>query len=163
MDFHSPSKGILTLEEVTREIAFFMNEDQRFGYSIIIGTDSQAVNGEVDFVNAIVVHRKGRGGRYFWRRQERRYKTPLALKARMFSEAQLSIELAIELLAVLQNVLADAFIEIAPQIEVHIDIGVNGPTRDMIKELVGLVKGSGFEAKIKPDAYAASTVADKYT
>jgi len=33
----------------------------------------------------------------------------------------------------------------------------------MIKEVVGLIKGNGFEAKIKPEAYVASAVADRYT
>lgn len=160
--FVSPSQGKLTLEKVIHEITLFISEENRRGYRLVIGTDSQ-VNHGVDFVNAIVVHRVGRGGRYFWRRLRREYKKPLALKARMFSEANLSIELAVEVLALLQQELASAFVELSPHIEVHIDIGQNGPTKDMIKELVGMVKGSGFEAHIKPEAYAASCVADKYT
>jgi len=28
---------------------------------------------------------------------------------------------------------------------------------------VGLIKSNGFEAKIKPESYAASVVADRYT
>jgi predicted RNase H-related nuclease YkuK (DUF458 family) len=48
-------------------------------------------------------------------------------------------------------------------VEVHIDVGAQGETRDLIKEVVGMVVGSGFQAKIKPDAYGASSVADKHT
>ena len=33
----------------------------------------------------------------------------------------------------------------------------------MIKEVVGMVTGSGYVAKTKPNAYAASYVADKHT
>jgi len=33
----------------------------------------------------------------------------------------------------------------------------------MIKEIVGLIKGNGFEAKIKPEAYVASIVADRFS
>jgi len=29
--------------------------------------------------------------------------------------------------------------------------------------LVGYAKGSGFECKVKPDAFAASTIADKHS
>jgi len=29
--------------------------------------------------------------------------------------------------------------------------------------VVGMVVGSGFDARIKPDSYGAMTVADKYT
>ena len=40
-------------------------------YSITIGTDSELLAGhKADFVTAIVVHRVGNGGRYFWRRIE---------------------------------------------------------------------------------------------
>lgn len=161
MSFISPTKGKLTLEEVVAEVMYFMGEGNRFRYRLIIGTDSQVARG-VDFVNAIVVHRVGRGGRYFWRRIHKEYSSPLSLKARMFTEANYSIALAIELLSLLQQRLADAFMEFHPDVEVHIDVGQNGPTREMIKELVGLVKSNGFEARIKPEAYAASTVADKY-
>ncbi len=48
-------------------------------------------------------------------------------------------------------------------VEIHLDVGENGPTKDLIKEVVGMVVGSGFAAKIKPDSYGASTVADRYT
>ncbi|MBI3335264.1 MAG: ribonuclease H-like YkuK family protein [Candidatus Portnoybacteria bacterium] len=161
MMFISPTKGKLELEEMVADIIDYMGEDSRFRYCLIIGTDSQVAKG-VDFVNAVVIHRVGKGGRYFWRRVHREYSTRLTLKARIFTEANLSIELAVELLQFLQRRLADAFLELIPQIEVHIDVGQNGPTREMIKELVGLVRANGFEARIKPEAYAASTVADKY-
>ncbi|GAF87411.1 unnamed protein product, partial [marine sediment metagenome] len=42
------------------------------------------------------------------------------------------------------------------------DVGENGQTKDMIKEVTGLIRGTGFEPKIKPEAYVASTVADRY-
>ena len=48
-------------------------------------------------------------------------------------------------------------------LEIHVDVGEHGDTREMIKEIVGMVTGNGFVAKTKPDAYAASYVADKHT
>ncbi len=48
-------------------------------------------------------------------------------------------------------------------VEIHLDVGENGQTRDLIREVVGMVVGSGFDARIKPDSYGAMTVADKYT
>ena len=48
-------------------------------------------------------------------------------------------------------------------LEIHVDVGEHGDTRDMIKEVVGMVTGNGFVAKTKPDAYGASYVADKHT
>jgi len=46
---------------------------------------------------------------------------------------------------------------------IHADIGENGATKDMIKEVIGLIKGNGFEPKIKPESFAASVVADRYS
>ncbi|HDJ30565.1 MAG TPA: hypothetical protein ENF31_01240, partial [bacterium] len=46
---------------------------------------------------------------------------------------------------------------------IHADIGEEGATRDMIKEVIGLIRGNGFEAKIKPEAYVASVVADRFS
>lgn len=171
--FVSPSKGKLELHEVIAEIVAYISHENRRGYCLMVGTDSQANTppnprgqanrvSSVDFVSAIVAHRIGRGGRYFWRRVHREYRQPLSLKARMFTEANLSIELALEMLAMLQQSFVAAFTEHQPKMEVHIDVGQNGPTREVIKELVGLVKASGFEARIKPESYVASTVADKY-
>ncbi|HHX50219.1 MAG TPA: hypothetical protein GX711_02130, partial [Clostridia bacterium] len=48
-------------------------------------------------------------------------------------------------------------------VEIHLDIGPNGSTKELIREIVGMVVGNGFEAKIKPDSPGASKVADKYT
>ena len=48
-------------------------------------------------------------------------------------------------------------------LEIHIDVGEHGDTRDMIREVVGMVTGNGFVAKTKPHAYGASYVADKHT
>jgi len=49
------------------------------------------------------------------------------------------------------------------ELEIHIDVGKQGPTREMIKEVVGMVTGSGYVAKTKPDSWGASSVADKHT
>ncbi len=46
---------------------------------------------------------------------------------------------------------------------IHADVGERGATRDMIKEITGLILGNGFEPKIKPESFVASVVADRYT
>ena len=35
--------------------------------------------------------------------------------------------------------------------------------KDMIKEVTGLIRGNGFEPKIKPESFVASTVADRFS
>ena len=46
---------------------------------------------------------------------------------------------------------------------IHADVGEKGVTRDMIREVTGLIRGNGFEPKIKPESFAASNVADRYS
>lgn len=160
--FINPTQGKLTLEEVVAELVHFIGEDPDVAYSLVIGTDSQVKreNGvqEVDFVSAIVIHRHGKGGRYFW--QKIRKNKVYSLRDKIYREVLLSLELAQKLVPLLKNNL----IGFAPyDLEVHIDVGEGGPTREMIKEVVGMVNGNGFTAKTKPDSYAAYVVADKYT
>lgn len=47
-------------------------------------------------------------------------------------------------------------------LEIHVDVGQHGKTKEIIDEVVGMIIGSGFEVRTKPDSYGASTVADKY-
>jgi predicted RNase H-related nuclease YkuK (DUF458 family) len=153
--FYSPSKGKLNFEQVLDEIVSIMEEDPKTAYEIVVGSDSHSTPGEMDFVSAIIVHKVGKGGRYFWRRiRERNIYT---LRQKIYREALLSFELAKDLMEELeQRTLLDY------NLEIHVDVGRNGKTREMIDEVVGMIVASGFNVKTKPDSYAASCVADKH-
>lgn len=160
-NFFSPTKGRLTMAQVVEEVSVFVNEDSDSMYRVVIGTDSQAkrIDGdsEIDFVSAIVVHRIGRGGRYFWNkeRQHKKY----VLRDKIYTETLKSLQLAEKVVPRLRKVIPASKYDL----EIHIDVGPIGPTRDMIKEVVGMVVGSGFTAKTKPESYGASSIADKHT
>jgi len=67
--FHTSFGLELSLPQVVREIVRFITADPTRRYKVTIGTDSeQSQSRMADFVTAIVVHRVGNGGRYFWRR-----------------------------------------------------------------------------------------------
>ena len=68
--FTSPTYGRLDWEQAIAKMVWFMGTDTDASYEVIIGTDSEAQNGEADFVSALIVHKKGRGGIYFWSRQK---------------------------------------------------------------------------------------------
>jgi len=162
MFFINPTKGRMSCEEVLQEITAFISEDKNLSYKLIIGTDSQTrrQNGvsEVDFVTAIVIHRNGKGGRYFWRKlkQEKVH----SLRDKIYKETLLSLDLAEQIVPELQEKLAG----LAPyELEIHIDVGEVGPTREIIKEVVGMVTGNGYVAKTKPESYGAYSVADRHT
>lgn len=158
--FYSPTLGELDLSEVVSKVGRYIQAEPRYNYRVIVGTDSQDhQNGErfADFVSAVVVHRVGAGGIYFWQRE--RMGKVWSLKERIFEEAYRSLKLGQTLVSEFEK---EKFSE-GFHLEVHVDIGEKGETRTIINEVVGMIRGTGFEVKIKPDAFAASKVADRYT
>jgi hypothetical protein len=159
--FHNPVLGDLTAEEVISEISRFVNEEPERFYRVVIGSDSQGrrVNShvEIDFVTAIIIHREGRGARYFWKK-EKQVKSP-SLREKIYTETLMSLSCAQEIVPMLRSAVSPGKYDF----EIHIDVGPLGPTRDMIKEVVGMVQGSGYAAKTKPESWGASSVADKHT
>lgn len=146
----------LNPKQVVQAISDFINLDSKREYKIIVGTDSEKrPDDKADFVTAIVVHRVGNGGRYFWRYLESG--NIHTLRDRMWREVLFSLEVSKELVILLKNAGLEkcAF-------EVHVDVGENGETRTLIQELVGAVRANNFEAKTKPESYAASKVADRH-
>ena len=150
------------MSQVISEIEDFVNEEPRSFYRLVIGSDSQtkAINGkaEINFVTAIVVHRRGRGARYFWKKEKKYVKVPV-LRDKIYTETTMSLEIAEEFVPEIRKRISPAKYDL----EIHIDVGPLGPTREMIREVVGMVNGNGYVAKTKPESWGASSVADKHT
>jgi len=145
----------MSFDETFKDIVSYMQEMPGVPYRLIIGTDSQ-LREDACFVTAIVIHRVGKGGRYYYTKENE--KMGRSLKQRIFFEAAKSLGVASKLAEKLaQNGYGDL------NVEIHLDIGQNGETKELIREIVGMVTGTGFEAKIKPDAYGATKVADKHS
>ncbi len=163
--FQSLTFGNLDIEKVISYIREFLEEMPDSSYRLIIGTDSHERNGDnkngktINLVTAILVHRKGFGGRYFWRKKE--MGNIHSLREKIYAETMTSLDFASVFVPLLKKTLNGK----APNydLEIHIDVGEYGDTRDMIKEVVGMVTGSGFVAKTKPESFGASYVADKHT
>lgn len=154
--FISPSKGPILFESVVDDVIDFVNEEPNFNYAVVVGTDSEQFNGSAEFVSVITVHRVGKHGRYFWKKIKD-IKT-YDRHDRILKEAFFSLELAQRLVALLRKKLDGRLYEF----EIHLDIGQSGPSRLMINEIVGMINGNGFKARIKPEAYAATKVADRH-
>lgn len=170
IQFNSSTFGQLSFTDVIYNLVDFMEEEPKRKYRLVIGTDSKsngfAQDKRIDLVTAIVIHRIGRGGRYFWRKEIK--ENIQTLRQKIYEETNLSLAVAQKLLEGLNNYLVTARGNPIPKppkydLEIHIDIGCEGPTREMIKEIVGLVQGSGFNAKTKPESYGASKIADRHT
>lgn len=155
--FHSSFGLELSLEQVVAEIVRFITADPTRRYKVVIGTDSLLLPSKnADFVTAIVVHRVGKGGRYFWRRVELgKFHT---LRDRIIKEVLISLEAAESLLTLLRTEAK----HLEWSFEIHADVGENGETKVLIQEVVGMIRANNYEARTKPDSYAASKVADRH-
>lgn len=153
--FHSPTYGNISLQQVFQKIVEFVKEQPEKNYSLIVGSDSFPGE-ETVFVTAIIIHRKGSGGRYFYRKLK--YEKMENLKLRIFTEASLSLEIA----ETLRKLLSENGFSRLP-VEIHLDIGKNGATRTLVKEVIKMIVGSGYIAVTKPDSFGASKVADRHT
>ena len=159
MKFVSPTDGLMDIKTIYKTIIEFIKKEPENQYKLIVGTDSQPGVKENIFVTAIVIYRLGRGGRFFYRKE--RDGLQVGMKQRIFYEVSRSLEVASKLTGILARE-EEQYTELL-DIEIHVDVGKKGPSNEIIKEVVGMVVGNGYDAMIKPGAYAASTVADKYT
>jgi len=164
--FNSLTHGKVLLEDIISLIKFFLEEEPNAEYSLVIGTDSHEknvpVNGHgktINLVTAILIHRKGFGGKYFWVRRD--VSDIYTLRDKIYAETIASLEFATHFVPLLKKTLNGKALNY--NLEIHVDVGEHGDTREMIKEVVGMVTGNGFVAKTKPYAYAATYVADKHT
>lgn len=161
--FYNPSRGKLSFEEMLSEIMEYIKESPERFYDIIVGCDSSSSESP-DFPLAVVILRKGEGGRFFLKKISFQDKKFVGWKMRILQEVLLSCDLALTLKGELQEKILT--LNFSPKWEfryIHADIGEQGDTKEMIKEVVGIIRGNGFEPKLKPESFAASNVADRYT
>ncbi len=162
-DFFNPHLGALDFKAVVRAVFDYMNDDPGKFYDIVVGCDSTSEERPA-FPVAIVVLRVGHGGRFFFKKirypETRKFYN---LHQRILQEILISCEFALSLRDGLKTMVDNSQSKLKYQCRyIHADIGEKGKTRDMIKEVISLIKSNGFEAKIKPDSFAASIVADRF-
>jgi len=155
--FYSPTYGQIDLTSLKKIISSFMASDKKARYEIIVGTDSQKIASmKYDFVSALIIHKVGFGGIYFWKREIITKK--IGLKERIYQEAIMSLQTSENFVDFFKTNGISKY-----NIQIHVDIGKNGETRELISEVVAMIRNNGYEAKIKPESYGASKVADRYT
>ena len=159
----SPTYGQLELPRVVDKIAEYIKKNGTSNkYKFIIGTDSQVYDKNIIFVTVIACCCVGHGGIYFYDKSKVVQK--ISLQERLYTEATLSLEFASKFMSEIHEhgKHLDTFINLN-SLEIHVDVGNNGESKAVIQGVVGIIKGSGYIVKIKPDAYTASCIADKHT
>jgi predicted RNase H-related nuclease YkuK (DUF458 family) len=154
--YHSPTYGKISLDKLKKIISSYMSKDKIGRYQIIVGTDSQKMNNyKYDFVSALIIHHIGSGGIYFWRRDI--ISRIIPLKERIYHEAIMSMQTSENFINFFKLNGISKY-----DIQIHVDIGKNGETRELINEVTGMIRNNGFDVKIKPESYGASKIADRH-
>jgi predicted RNase H-related nuclease YkuK (DUF458 family) len=166
LKFQNPTRGEIVFGKVISEIQDFMKASPRSGYKIMIGSDSNGNNaangGTLDVVSVIAIHRVGNGGKYFWSRSARR--DIHTLRQKIYAEVDASLQLAALFLPAFKQALRiqERKEENVFDFQIHVDVGMYGETRDLIREVTGVVRGYGYDVFVKPDSAAATSLADRH-
>jgi predicted RNase H-related nuclease YkuK (DUF458 family) len=141
--------AIKDIEEV-REFIRSTSEES----AIYVGCDSRQFRTKTIFVTVVVIHiNSNHGAKIFW--QVDRVRRITSIRQRLLEEVNRAVYTAL--------LIADAVGE--RPFEVHLDINPNPDHRSsvIVKEAVGYVLAQGLKPVLKPDAIAASAVADFIT
>lgn len=162
--FRSASGEVIQMDEIASRIIRYLMEDVSASYEITVGTDSQGFKNTTKMVEVIAVHRKGRGGIYFYNIEY----VPLIrnLKQKINEETSRSLNVANELLSEIEfPLLEEGYLieDLDVSFQIHCDIGQYGKTKMLIKEIMRWVAGQGYVCLIKPYSYTASGIANKYS
>lgn len=154
--FTSPTHGPIVFDTMCAKLTeTITNSNDRF--TIMVGTDSHVHNNrDVCFVTVVFVHRVSKGGHFFYRKFKKQ--NIINLKQRMLYEATQSLTTASMLTAELERLGCPSI-----NLEVHADVGNRGDTRTIVKEIIGMIEAQGFVSRVKPDAPAATKLADRFT
>jgi len=148
--FKNTNKDIVSFEEIVNLI------ESDYDYEVYVGTDSQVHRKikKVVYATCVILYKKGKGGRVFVAKDRERYAD--SLRQRLMNETWRSLETAFELQKVLP-----ANVEIV----IHVDVNKQKKWKSSryLEELVGMVVGQGFKVVVKPAAWAAQHVADKFS
>lgn len=141
------SGNLYSFEQVVEQL-------REYNSHLCLGTDSQ-INGQtVSFATAICLPGHGQGGRFFFNKQKLPRAMFKELRTRLQQEVQFSLETATELM----NLGID-------DMEIHIDVSPSMSRHGSAKAAEMLrkyVQAYGIEYKIKPEAWASGSVADRY-
>jgi len=159
----------MSFEQVFERIVKFMKADPHGNYRLMVGTDSQVHKSYTVFITGIVIQNEGKG---VWAciRKVVVSRRMLHLHERISLELSLTEEIVSMFSEERKNELINIILPYLYQgstfvMEGHIDIGAGkrNKTSEFVKEMVTRMESMGVEPKIKPNAFVASSYANRYT
>jgi predicted RNase H-related nuclease YkuK (DUF458 family) len=140
------------------EVSVLVSNHSKKNKKIFIGSDSFIYRKKVAYVTAVCLLTEKRGGRYFFYKENVPFQRFSTLSVRITEEVRKSIELA-EYFMNNFNISPD-------MIELHLDVSpfaAKEGTSKLSEMLKGYVQGYGFGCKLKPNAWASQSVADRHS
>lgn len=157
----SPTYGNCSDDKMIHIIANYVRSNYKTseGFNLIVGTDSQNFS-DTKMVVVIAVQNVGHGGIFFY--EVSRIKRIDNIRQKLLHETSLSLKYADKLISQFEKVCKECDFDFEKiNFCIHVDIGKRGKTSKLIPDIVAWVKACGYDCKIKPDSFAASSIADK--
>ncbi len=164
MNFQSRTYGSVDIREIAHIIRKTVSENPDRKYVLAVGSDSQNTY-DTKIVQVLVLHTVGTGGIFFYHTE--RVRRIQSLREKLITETEKSLRVADEMLKELENLFDEDEFDYTTKniaLQFHCDVGNTGKSSTMIKEVIGYVKGvlqENYDVLIKPEAFAASSIADK--
>ena len=158
----SPTLGVVTLRQVAEAIKERTLTANPSEYHLMIGTDSQNFD-KTKVVVVIALHHVGKGGIFFYEVSHVRRINNVGQK--LIYETQLSLDCTEKLIKEFETIHAETGFDYSKHMSlgIHVDAGQNGPSRQVIPEIVGWIKSCGYDVIVKPDSWAACSIANRYS
>lgn len=151
--------GDVTMRDIVEIIRNYIEKYNVKENRVIIGTDSQNFD-NTKIVLVIALHSVGRGGIFFY--DIKRIPKIINIRQKLITETEMSLKCASDLLEEFEKYFVETGFDYTKfGFTIHVDAGDNGPTKEVIHEIVGWVKSCGFDCETKPNSFVASTIADK--
>ena len=122
---------------------------------VFVGSDSQLLSDSWMFATVVCLYWPGKGGTYFFTRGKKEKSSYATLGDRLMSEVYSSV------------IVADEIRQSKPWLQIHVHADVSSSPKNKSNKVAKIaqsyISGMGFSPTIKPDAWAAATIADKLT
>lgn len=167
--FQNLQENGMSFDQVFDRIVTFMKLDPNGNYRLMVGTDSQVHKSTTVFITGLVIQNKGNG---VWACIKKVVipRKMTHLHERISLELSLTEEVVSKFTEERKNelinlVLPNIYKGATFAMEGHIDIGAGkrNKTSEFVKEMVTRIESMGVEPKIKPNAFVASSYANRYT
>lgn len=147
--------GASVKQRIDDEVRAALISEKNAGHNLklCIGTDSQVKGNLTAFATVILFVRQGMGGFMYISKEVITRK--IGISERMLTEVAKSVETA--------NALQGISEQYNVPIEVHADINTDPSFKssESLNEAVGFISAMGLQFKVKPDAFASSSCANR--